>query len=245
VVRDNNSVKIKKVSFSGPHSSVTLYQGDCLKILPRLGKVDAVITDPPYGTGKYEHDNDKTVTQCLRSWVRKAVFGYPEILVRWCKVFDNLPDEWVTWWPPNKCGARNKKIPRESEAIGIWGPLYEFPMRRRTQDKWARKVAISRGLDPDWAKEGDVWQEASPGMSCNRHQRRHPNEKPVNLMCKLVRLCSVADETILDPYMGSGTTGVACLRTSRNFIGIEIDSIHFETAVRRLKKEASKGNFGL
>jgi DNA modification methylase len=87
------------------------------------------------------------------------------------------------------------------------------------------------------AKDGDVWRDPSPGIGFNSRLRQHPNEKPESLMCKLVKLCTVAGETIGDPYMGSGTTGVAAVRLGRNFIGIERDAAHYKTACDRIAHE--------
>jgi hypothetical protein len=204
-----------------------------------LTGVDAVVTDPPYGTGKYALDDDSTVQECLRPWPRKAVFGYPETLCGWCVTLGK-PDEWVTWWPTNKCGAKCKKLPRESEAVAIWGQMFEMPKRPRSLDSFARKLAKQRGLDVEWAREGDVWREPSPGTSANRHQRLHPNEKPESIMCKLVKLCTVAGETVCDTYMGSGTTGVACIRTGRRFIGVELEEKYCRISVERMERELSQ-----
>ena len=74
-------------------------------------------------------------------------------------------------------------------------------------------------------------------MCYNSHLRKHPNEKPESLMSKLVKLCSVQGETICDPYMGSGTTGVMAARLRRNFIGIERDAAHYATACARIAHE--------
>ena len=168
------------------------------------------------------------------------MFGYPETLCAWCSALGR-PDEWVTWWPTNKSVRRIKRLTSETEAIAIFGPTFEVPMKPRPGGLWAKKVAINRGLDPAYSKDGDLWRDPSPGMGCNSHLRRHPNEKPESLMVKLVKLCTVMGETICDPYMGSGTTGIACLRTGRNFIGIEKDPTHFATAVARLQREAIQG----
>ena len=214
----------------------TLLLGDCREIAPSLSGVDVVIADPPYGTGKYPLDDDQGVVALLQGWSRKAVFGYPETLCRWCREL-GAPDEWVTWWPTNKQVRRIGRLTSESEAIAIWGATYEVPLRPRANDSWAQQVSVARGLSPSEAKCGDVWRDASPGMACNSHLRLHPNEKPVTLLAKLVRLCSAEAETVLDPFMGSGTTGIACVRTGRRFIGIEMDPRHFETARDRLVRE--------
>ena len=206
---------------------------------------DVLISDPPYGAGKYEHDDDASVVQILRAWPRKAVFGYPETLCEWAASLGK-PDEWVTWWPGNKQIRRLKKLTSETEAIAIWGETYEVPMRQRSNTSdFGRKMAAQRGLDPENCKDGDLWLDASPGTGCNSHLRQHPNEKPESLMAKLVKLCSVEGETVCDPYMGSGTTGVVAVRYGRRFVGVEKDPAHFETAVRRIRAELAQGSLSL
>ncbi|MCZ9895322.1 DNA-methyltransferase [Brachyspira hyodysenteriae] len=75
-------------------------------------------------------------------------------------------------------------------------------------------------------------------MSCNReqYQYQHPTQKPVALMERIVKLVSDENDTILDPFMGVGSTGVACINTNRKFIGIELDDEYFDTAVKRVSK---------
>ena len=220
--------------------SVSLYCGNCREIIPTLGKVDAVVTDPPYGFAFYATDKADGVVESLTWAKRKAVFAYPETLCAWAATW-GAPDEWVTWWPTNKPCARCKGLPREQEAIAVWGPLHEFPTRQRSADAMTRKIAAKRGNDVMTCRDGDVWRDPSPGCGFNRHLRQHPNEKPESLMVKLVRLTTQPGETVLDPYCGSGTTGIACIRTGRKFIGIEIDAGHFETARKRLENELRQG----
>lgn len=217
---------------------VTLYLGDCRDVVI---SGDVLISDPPYGTGKYEYDDDESVVQILKGWQRKSVFGYPETLCDWAATLGK-PDEWVTWWPTNKQIRKIGKLTSESEAIAIWGATHEVPMRPRAQDATCLEITRSRGLDSKMAKCGDVWRDASPGMCFNSHLRQHPNEKPESLMIKLVKLCSIEGETVCDAYMGSGTTGVAAIRTGRRFVGIEKDPKHYATAVERIKRELSQGD---
>ncbi len=97
---------------------VTLYCADCLDVLPQLepGSVDAVVTDPPYGTNSYstDHEIDPMV---YRSWVNDyktiALFGYPELVVKWCVQAQLVPDEWITWNPINKFTAQYNNLPKE------------------------------------------------------------------------------------------------------------------------------------
>ncbi len=221
---------------------VTLYLADCraVKLV-----ADVLVSDPPYGTGRYEHDDDASVVDVLRAWPRRAVFGYPETLCGWAATLGK-PDEWVTWWPTNKITNNKRGLRRESEAIAIWGPLHERPMRERSStSEFGRKMSIQRGLDPDYCEAGDMWRDKSPGTGCNGHIRSHPNEKPESLMAKLVKLCSVEGETVCDPYMGSGTTGVVAVRYGRRFVGVEKDPAHFATAVQRIRAELAQGVLSL
>lgn len=217
---------------------ITVMLGDCMDYLPL--ECDAVVTDPPYGFKAYQTDDDYFVVSVLKSFDRKAVFGYPEKICHWAAQWGK-PDEWVTWWPTNKFCGRSKGLPMTSEAIGIWGKLYEFPFRARANDATGKKIAEHYGRSVSECKDADVWRDPSPGMAFNSHLRLHPNEKPVSLMEKIVRLTSEENEIVADPYMGSGTTGVACIRAGRRFLGIELDPVHFETACERLTRELAQG----
>lgn len=195
-----------------------------------------MITDPPYGFGHYYYDDERGVVESLNPYVRKAIFGYPEILCRWCRTLGE-PNEWITWWPTNKQTGRTAGLSRESEAIAIWGPLFELPLRPRSADPTCAEISIARGLSATECKDGDVWRDAAPGMGFNGPLRLHPNEKPYSLMCKLVRLCTSQGETIVDPYAGSGTTLLAAKNLHRKAIGIEIDEQYCEIATNRLRQE--------
>ena len=223
---------------------VTLYLGDCREILPTLGKVDAVVTDPPYGFGKYNTDRDVRPLKQLLAFEHAtvAVFSYPETLVSWCIEADQCPDEWVCWYPTNKAVGRSPSLPRSSEHIAIFGstPGAKAIFRPRSDDATCRTLTEGRGLNASMAREDDVWRDPSPGMGFNSHLRQHPNEKPLSVMEKLVTLCSIDESTILDPFMGSGTTGVAAVSLERKFIGIEIEEKYFSIACRRISDELKR-----
>ena len=94
-----------------------------------------------------------------------------------------------------------------------------------------------------WMKGGHgVYAKRDLSMNGEALTRCHPTQKPVPLMAWCMERAGVLEgATVLDPYMGSGTTGIACLRTGRNFIGIEKDPKHFATALERIKREESQG----
>ena len=222
--------------------AVTIYHGDCRELLVGL-EADVMVTDPPYGTDYYEHDTDvgAFVASLVPQFQTAAVFGFPERLVAWCVGHDLNPDEWVTWWPTNKAaGHRSKGLVRETEHIAVFGPLpgARALMQPRTGvGRVTGAITSARGLSVDERRAGDVWRDPAPGMAFLSHLRLHPNEKPLSLMQKLVLVCSSRDQTILDPFAGSGTTLLAAKNLGRRAIGVEIDEAHCETAVGRMGQQ--------
>ncbi|MBS1725050.1 MAG: site-specific DNA-methyltransferase [Armatimonadetes bacterium] len=195
---------------------VTLHLGDCREILPTLGKVDAMVTDPPYGmrfrsnSRLIRHEaiaNDSTTDALL--WACNIPVKHSKyIFCRW----DNLaevpkPRSVVNWIKNNwSMGDLEHEHARQTEiALFYPGENHHFPCGRPT----------------------DVVEVRRTG---NDH---HPSEKPVDLMWAVVRW---TDGLVVDPFMGSGTTGVACAKLGRKFIGIEIETKYFEIACRRISE---------
>lgn len=201
--------------------NATLYLGDCRDILPTLGKVDAVVTDPPYGMAF--QSNYRTEQH------RKIVNDHDAELLRWaidlqprhsaylfCR-WDNLvevprPKSCVTWVKNNwSMGDLEHEHARQTEiALFYPGPEHDFPNGRPS----------------------DVIRAPRTG---NEH---HPTEKPVQLMRAIIEWTR---GVVLDPFMGSGSTGVACADLGRPFVGIEIDPVHFATACRRIEDAQRQG----
>jgi len=192
----------------------TLYLGDCLEILPTLGKVDAVVTDPPYGVGldygSFEDTPDyvlsvavSVVNQSLsRGWRialtpgNKNAWLYPK------------PDDIGTWFNPAGTG------------FGRWG----FCLAH---------LILYYGKEPRPNKSAS----SVTGLFDHREaEKGHPCIKPLPFMKWLVNKASDIGETILDPFMGSGTTGVACANLGRKFIGIEICEQYFNIACERIER---------
>jgi site-specific DNA-methyltransferase (adenine-specific) len=216
---------------------VTIYLGDCRDVLPELGRVDAVITDPTFGFGAYETDVEVPIGPVVAAAQRFAVMAYPELLVKWCIELGRPPTEWITWWPSNaaaKAGGRHRLLPRQTECIAIFGEgLHVDDVREPRSDN---RPTVN-GEVSDTVRACDVWRDASPGIGFNAAARLHPNEKPVSLMRKLVALCSIPGELVVDPFMGSGTTLRAAKDLGRRAIGIDLVEANCETAVRRLSQE--------
>ena len=197
---------------------VTLYCGDCREILPTLGKVDAVVTDPPYGIGK---DGQKRTTGGHGGRKAYEFLGWDR----------QRPDPEV-FSLLLSAGAKHV----------IWGGNYFADLFPPT-GKW---LVWDKGQRINQS-DGELAWTSEPGalriFDLNRvalmtDGAEHPTQKPVEIMrWSILQIGS--PETILDPFMGSGTTGVAAVKLGRRFIGIEIEPRYFDIACRRIE-EATK-----
>ena len=200
---------------------------DCRDVLPTLGKVDAVISDPPYGmnwtgkvtTGKNGHG---------ASGVKAKHYGVT--ILGDDQPFDPLP--WLSF---------DKVVLFGSNHFGARLPV-------GTTLVWLKRKDGGFG---SFLSDAEVaWMKGGHGVYCFRDtslmaetlDRAHPTQKPVPLM----RWCiekSGAGETILDPFMGSGTTGVAAVQMGRKFIGIEREPKYFDIACKRIEDAQRQGDF--
>lgn len=190
----------------------TLLLGDCLDILPTLGKVDAVVTDPPYGIG--EHGGAQR-TRGRKGYAKHENRG-------WDKV---RPDE-----------AIFEAILAGSDDAIIWGGNYFADLLPPSMG-WLYWRKLMGG---DFSDGELAWSSRKMALrefvKCPKGiDKVHPCEKPIALMRWCLGFLPDA-ETILDPFMGSGTTGVACVQLQRKFIGIELDETYFDIACKRIEE---------
>ena len=209
----------------------TLYLGDCLEILPTLPKVDAVITDPPYGVGiKYgEHYNDsradywdwlRDAVSQIRSRCNTLVFTHRVTALRELSGWD-----WIGVW--NKPGAFGSRL-GNSAVLPHWEPIFLYGIHGAGPR--SDYIADVLTWNPEPAKAGivGIGREKWSGEGFTAH----PCPKPVGLVERMVKAFSGG--TTCDPFMGSGTTGVACANLGRKFIGIEIEPKYFDIACERI-----------
>ena len=200
-------------------SEIKLHLGDCLDILRDMpdNSVDAVITDPPYGVNVAEWDNDvpyELLTEFLRVANYAVVwFGSAPRMIADAKSFPVEPDRVMVWAPKFTLS----KIAKDGFAYRFH-PLYWWRIRKQKSIPW--------DLFNDNTECGNWW--------------KHKCTKPTSLMANIVSAATIEGELILDPFMGSGTTGVACIRTGRKFIGIEIEPKYYEIAEKRINDEKEK-----
>lgn len=214
--------------------NATLYLGDCREILPTLERVDAVITDPPYSERTHAgHDAGSTS-------VGRAELGYsfltPADAEALAGAFASVCDGWVVWMTDHVL-APHIRAGLERSGRYVFAPLPFFqPGRsvRLTGDgpcSWTDWIVTARtkaqlkwGTLPGGYVAGAGWKD-----------KERMGGKPTLLMEALVGDYSRPGQTVLDSHMGAGTTGVACARMGRKFIGCEIDSAAFDVACRRIE----------
>jgi len=223
---------------------VTLYQGDCLDILPTLEGVDAVVSDPPYGIGHKARPNQSQGGKTLRNKFRAGdAYGkHSGSIIGDLAPFD--PSPWLGF-PCAMWGAGyyHERLPRGGWLL--WDKKctggYDNWNSADGDMAWMSREAAPRVFRLVWI--GLVRGEVEKASGGQNRGSLHPNEKPVRLMAWTMDNLKVPEgATVLDPYMGSGTTGIACIRTGRNFIGIEKDPEHFETARKRIEAELAQGD---
>ena len=187
----------------------TLYLGDCMDILPTLDRVDAVITDPPYGLG----DRMKGGT-----WAEKQEFK-----------------DMVVWdtAPPSIENLLN--IASKAKICVFWGGNYYGLPASRCWLVWDKQNAVPTMSDCEIAWTNLDANTKRFSHPVGRVLNGHPSEKPLRLMEWTIQTVK-ASGVILDPFMGSGTTGVASIKTNNKFIGIERDPKYFDIACKRIEQ---------
>lgn len=189
----------------------TLYLGDCRDVLPTLGRVDAVVTDPPYGIGEH---GGACRTRGKPGYAKHENKGWDGDRPS-AEIFEAIraaSDEQIIWGgnyfadmlPPSMCWLYWRKL--------MGGDFADGELAWTSLNRALREfIRCPKGMD-----------------------KAHPCEKPISLMKWCIGFLPHA-ETILDPFMGSGTTGAAALQLGRSFIGIERDPDYFEVACRRVR----------
>jgi len=233
-------------------SRIILKHGDCKKILKKIDEksIDLIFADPPYNvSGKnhlttksgrpvqnykgewdvvedYEKFANEWITECVRVlkddgtiWISGTLHNHPIIGVTLKKLGMWIIND-IVWFKPNATPLlQTTRLVPSIELI------------------WLAAKSKKYYFDYDLAKQinggkqmRNMWQ-----MSAQRHKTDHPTEKPEPLLERIISIGSIKDAVVLDPFMGSGTTGVIAKKLGRKFIGIETDKTYFEEAKLRIK----------
>lgn len=193
----------------------TLYLGDCMEIIPSIPSIDAVITDPPYGINA----NKQTLGKGKKDFYRGSDWDKkpPDI-----KDFLKL-SKFLCVWGGNYFADQ---LPITNDWL-IWHKKNDGRSFSECEMAWTNFGKQTRHLSHHWSGE----------------KKLHPTMKPLKVMIWCIEQAGNI-ESIFDPFMGSGTTGVACVKLGKKFFGVEMDKSYFEIACERIHKEYSqKGLF--
>ncbi len=195
--------------------NATLYHGDCREVLPGLPKHDLLLTDPPYGLG------DRWTGG---TWFTKG--AYENDSVSWD---DKPPPAWLF----------GLMLEKSNEQI-IWGGNYFELPASRCWLAWVKRDNMPTMADFELAwtsfdKPAKEFYHARSGF-----ERAHPTQKPTPVIAWCIQQAPKAI-TILDPFMGSGTTGVACAKLGKSFTGIERERKYFDIACERISRAQAQG----
>lgn len=222
----------------------TLYLGDCLEIMPTLDPVNHTISDPPYEASLHASKNSLRGRARVDSGpnlkgldfapiddIRDRVVGYAATLSQgWFIAFCTVEGVWRWADVINASPAKYKRA-------CIWIKPDSTPQLNGQGPAQGAECFVTA-----WCGTGHARWNAGGKRGVYTHcvngskrEGTHPTEKPVSLMAELVGDFTQHGETVLDPFMGSGTTGVACVNLGRKFIGIELEERYFDIACKRIE----------
>lgn len=224
-------------------SNITLWQGDCLEHMKNISdrSIDMILCDPPYiydnhGGGKSELAQRSLVKDKHIDFISNG-FDIDATLaefIRICKVpniimfcSDKQLSKILCWFESHNIKA----------TVLVWHKLNPIPLcnGKYLSDLEFIVYAHSKGAIFNTKETPfDYKRKIYSSSILKSSERVHPSQKPVDLLIRYILLHSSESDIVLDPFMGSGSTGVACLKTNRNFIGIELDENYFKIAKDRL-----------
>lgn len=216
---------------------IDLRQGDCVDLMRDIpdGSVDMVLTAPPYGID-YQSQRKKNKSKWMpkikndkRPFIEFIPFikpilkpdGCVMVFTRW-----DVQQKFIDKMNESDLKVKNVLI-WDKEIHGMGDLKHSFASRYESIIFSSGKWFLFNGKRP---------QDIITVRRVLPNKLKHPNEKPVELLEQLIKKCTKPNGVVLDPFMGSGSTGVACVNTGRNFIGMELDPGYFEMAKRRIEE---------
>ncbi len=212
-----------------------LLQGDCLELIKEIpdGNVDMVLTDPPYMI-----NTKSTGAGKLTPWADycNASLWYAEWIRQARRILKNTGCLWtfLNWRSFVTFSKASCDIRWPIESVLVWDKCWMGPGGVKGLRPCYELVALF--AMPDFKLEDRGLYDIQRFKWSSKKPNGHPAEKPVDLMKWIVEQSTNPGETVCDLFMGSGTTGVACVNTGRDFIGMELDPVYFETAKRRIEE---------
>lgn len=212
--------------------NAVLYRGDCLEILPELTAVDAVITDPPYGialrnndAGKRRSNRSFSIANDESTTVGQAVIDWALVSAPTVAAFASPRFPWAGDWRSRLVWDKGPAVGGGGDPAMCWKQTWEL-------------IQVRNGFRLNGSRDSAVIRQwITPQMTGD-----HPTQKPVALMEYLTDKLTNFRGVVLDPFMGSGSTGVACANLGRRFIGIELDHRYFDIACKRIEQAQAQAD---
>jgi len=208
-------------------------QGDCLEILPEIKGDFVIVTDPPFNIGyHYRNYSDNLGEEEYYSWLAEifkfapfVVVHYPENIYKLSWKIEEIPDRVISW-------VYNSNTAKQHRDIAFFGIKPDFrnlgqPYKNPTDKRIAKRISdgkTARGYD---------WWNINQVKNVSKDKTSHPCQMPIEVMENIIKLIP-KDKIIVDPFAGSGTTGIACKNLGRNFILIEKEPEYIEIINKRL-----------
>lgn len=213
---------------------INLIHGDCLEELHKVDWTQSVIiTDPPFNIGYHYGEYKDNLTSDDYYEMLKLVFSnrnfvvvhYPEEVYKIAFQVGEFPNKVISW-------VYNSNTAKQHRDIAFFGIKPDFrkgnqPYKNPTDKRIAKRIA-----DGKTARLYDWWN-INQVKNVSKDKTAHPCQMPIEVMENIIKIIP-ENLTIVDPFMGSGTTGVACKNLNRNFIGIELDKNYYEIAKQRI-----------
>lgn len=224
-----------------------VYNLDCLDGMRNLpkGHKYCIVTDPPFNVGYHynEYDDNKEEGEYF-AWLQDicanlpvVMIHYPEALYKFAFQIRQIPERVVSW-------VYNSNTPRQHRDIAFFGVRPDFskylqPYKNPNDKRIAKRIAdgYTGGALYDWWEINQI-----KNVSKKAKRQIHPCQMPVDVMRRIIAILP-DDFVIVDPFLGSGTTAVACIKEKRNFIGFELNADYFKEAQNRIKAEQKQLTF--
>ena len=246
-------------------SEIRLYQGDCLELMKDIpdGSIDMILCDLPFGTTKNHFDIPLPFKEMWKHYNRiikdnGAIVLFSQMPFTASLVLSNTKMfryEWI-WQKSKSTGFMNaKKMPLKSHEniLVFYKKLPQYNPQGLSSGVHLKTGRSRKGNSRNYGKTGcgnpeyiqtqtgypkDIIKFSNP----SNKGHLHPNQKPIDLLEYLIKTYTNEGETVLDNCMGSGSTGVACVNTNRNFIGMELDKQYFDIATERIANAKGDAN---
>jgi len=214
---------------------IELIQGDCLDEIGKIQGDFIIVTDPPFNIGyKYNSYKDNLkedkyyeMLDLLFRGREFVVIHYPEQLYKLSHQLGAFPEKVISW-------VYNSNTAKQHRDIAFFGVKPD--MRKGKQDyKNPKDKRIAKRISEGKTARLYDWWNINQVKNVSKAKTCHPCQMPLKVMENIITILP-EDKIIVDPFMGSGTTGVACANLNRNFIGIELDEAYFEIAEKRINE---------